>query len=159
MSSYGWALTPYGDEYRQSVVDLLQGGKTGEELMHIRYSFGGPAPRFSDDEVREIRALYDTDIHSQSALAEMYHCSAACMWEILNGAGTYAHLPTALRGQHNRRKRILTDEQVLDVWQLHAAGLNPYRISQQLCCDHSVVYRILDGKTYRDVRPDEQVAS
>lgn len=114
--------------------------------------------RLTDDTVREIRARYATGDVTQRALAREYNISQNAIGLILRRE-TWAHVEDdypATEGLSSRRvdklvKRVrrLTDDQIAEARQLHAAGASCRSIAARFDVHHTTVVRLLNGKHWK----------
>lgn len=107
-----------------------------------------PAPRFTDDQVRRIRAEYVADETLTAAdLARKYDVHGVTMQYLLSGV-SYARVPGATPLRHptgGGRPRRWTDAQLRQLQEMIDAGYGEREIAEILGCSTSHVYYVRTG--------------
>jgi transposase/transcriptional regulator with XRE-family HTH domain len=116
-------------------------------------------PKFTDEQVEEMRGLYREQRHSVPQLAKMYGGSANIVYNALYGNGAYRHINPSSRcaplGRNSPILRILTIAQVEELRMLYKSGVNPtVELAKTYNVSLATIYKALYGYgSYSDINP------
>ena len=138
-------------EYFEAEYNSSEGGKYAPRAIGSDHWNA----KFSEEQVIEIRTLYNDGKYNQKQLGELYGCSNKVISKITGGE-RWAHIggPIAKNNLKFRAKNKakLTEQDVVDIREIFSqGGIKIKDIAEIYNVDRHAISNLLNGRTWRDV--------
>lgn len=129
-----------GDERLKAINSELRKLKRDRAIPFLEERTGRRRQKFTLEEAKKIRLLYDSGLYSYRELAQKFGCGKSTIANIIRGEFSYFPLG---RRKPQKHKSPISERELDRIFRLNWEGLEPSAIAQQLNRSPTIVKRII----------------